>query len=419
MNTTLILSLLSTISPSLVGTTPQDDDQAEVNAPVGILNSPGMPRIHWGQSSRFTSAFNPAIGLAIDTALSWADNGEEDGLALDLNVAEITAQAAISPNWWGMFALETDAEEVELSEGALFYTGLAERSSLKAGKFFIDFGKQMQVHIHDLSTPQRPAVLREYLGEESAGVGVQFDHWSPVGETTAMRFSLGLFGEVESHGHGFLFEESEEEEEGEVEAAFADRRDLGELIMTARATAMTDVGENSVLQFGASMRSMPDFTFEGGSLDTGDGLAADGLDQSVYGLDLTYGWTSDDGTRSWTTGAEFVRAEGDIGAEVVDDGLPSANLEVYDGSAQGWFAYVDHAWNRQNSAGIMLSAFEHLEEERPEDLETTLYWSHYPTEFSRVRFAFIHMDREEEEDAHAFMIQLTGYVGAHGHPYNW
>ena len=210
MNTTLILSLLSTISPSLVGTTPQDDDQAEVNAPVGILNSPGMPRIHWGQSSRFTSAFNPAIGLAIDTALSWADNGEEDGLALDLNVAEITAQAAISPNWWGMFALETDAEEVELSEGALFYTGLAERSSLKAGKFFIDFGKQMQVHIHDLSTPQRPAVLREYLGEESAGVGVQFDHWSPVGETTAMRFSLGLFGEVESHGHGFLFEESED-----------------------------------------------------------------------------------------------------------------------------------------------------------------------------------------------------------------
>jgi hypothetical protein len=29
------------------------------------------------------------------------------------------------------------------------------------------------------------------------------------------------------------------------------------------------------------------------------------------------------------------------------------------------------------------------------------------------------MDREEGEDAQALMIQLTGYIGAHGHPYNW
>ncbi|MGD2017998.1 MAG: hypothetical protein PVJ89_07785 [Planctomycetota bacterium] len=403
---------------------PMNPLPGEARSPVGLLRSPGMPRIYWGQTTRFTSAFNPALGVAVDGSFNWADDGEEeDGYAFDLGVAELTGQGAISPYWWGNFALETDAEEVELTEAALFYTGLADRTSIRAGRFFLDFGKQMQIHVHDLATPQRPAVLREFLGTEVPGTGFQFDHWSPVGDATAFRFSVGVFGEQETHGHGFLFDEEDHDHGGgghtEAESFVDDRRDFTDLIFSARATAMTDVGDESMLQFGASMRTIPDFGFEGGEDDTGEELSTGGLDQSVYGLDLTYGWNSDDGTKAWTFGAEYLYAEGALNAEVIDDGLATANLEILDTTAKGWFAYAEHAWNQQNTVGLMVSSLEKLEDELPRETETTLYWSHYPTEFMRVRVAGMHFDREEGEDAQALMLQLTGYIGAHGHPYNW
>lgn len=402
----------------------QDGPVAEGNAPVGLLDSPAMPRLYWGQTSRFTNAFNPAIGLAVDGTFSHVESDDLEGYKFDLNLAELTMQGPLSPNWWGNFALEANTEEVELSESALYYTGIGERSSLRAGKFFIDFGKQMQIHVHDLSTPQRPAVLREYLGAELPGTGVQFDHWSPIGEETAFRFSAGLFSDMNSHGHGSLFEKGGDhghggEDHDEVGMHLEDRRELSDLIMTARATAMKDVGTNGIFQLGTSLRSLPEFGFEGGEDDAGDELEVDGLDQSVIGFDLSYGWDSDDGTKGWDLGLEFLRMEGALAAEVVDDGLPTASLDVYDGSAQGWFAFVEHDWNQQNGFGVMVSAFEHLEEGAPMDTETSIYWSHYPTEYTRFRVAAINREVDEGEDSQALLFQLTGYFGAHGHPYNW
>ena len=69
------LVLASTASLGLAQL-PQSD--APPQSPVGLLKSPGMPRIYWGQTTRFTSAWNPAAGIAFDGAFSWADDGEED-----------------------------------------------------------------------------------------------------------------------------------------------------------------------------------------------------------------------------------------------------------------------------------------------------------------------------------------------------
>ena len=401
----------------------QDGQASDNDAPVGLLDSPAMPRLYWGQTSRFTNAFNPAIGLAVDASASHLDSDDEEGYSLDLNLAELTMQGPLSPNWWGNFALETNSEEVSLTESALYYTGLGERSSLRAGKFFVDFGKQMQVHVHDLSTPERPSVLREYLGAELPGTGVQYDHWSPVGDDIAFRFSLGLFSEMAAHDHGGGHDaHGGDDEHGEVEMHIEDRRGLGDMIMTARATAMKDAGTNGVIQLGASLKTVPDFAFEGGGEDDLGAeveFEAEGLDQSVTGIDLTYGWNSDDGIKSWTVGGEALRVEGDLAGEIVNDETPTVGLDVYNGSAQGWFAFVEHDWNQQNGVGVTVSAFEHLEEDAPLDTETSLYWSHYPTEYTRFRVAAINRESDEGEDSQALVFQLTGYFGAHGHPYNW
>lgn len=386
-------------------------------SPYGPLQSPGMPRIHWGQTSRFSSAFNPAFGIAVDGAASIADVGAENGAALALSVAELTGQAAISPSWWGNFALETNAEEVALSEAVLTATGLGERTSVRFGRMFLDFGKQMQIHVHDLASPERPAALREFLGSEAAGTGVEWNRWWPVGEDTALRCSVGLFGAVEGAEHGSLL--SPEDDDGEVQAAFAERGTARDFVWTARCTAMTDVGERGVLQAGASVRAMPRFGFFGGEDDQGQVLTLSDQRSRLFGADLTYGWASDDGMQTFTGTLEALLAQGDLAASVRNDGMANASLEVFDDRARGLSLSLDHGWNRQDSIGLVLSTFEHPEVGTPRDSEWTLYWNHYATEFLRVRLAAVHLQSGAGEDRSALLVQLTGYMGAHGHPYNW
>lgn len=433
------MKTISSITPSLcllvlasaIGAPASAQDaSSDENAPVGLLESPAMPRIYWGQTSRFTNSFNPAIGMAFDAALVHMDSDDEEGFDAQLKLAEITMQGPLSPNWWGGFALETNSEEVALTESALYYTGLGDRSALRAGKFFVDFGKQMQIHVHDLDVPDRPAVLKEYLGFELPGTGIQYDHWSPIGDDTAFRFSVGLFSEMAAHDHGdhgghgeHGHEEEEEDEHGGVEMHMeGEYRDLSDMIMTARATAMTDVGANGVFQIGASIKTIPDFAFEGeGENDLAEEVEfeAEGLDQSVTGFDLTYEWNSDDGMSGWTFGGELLRVSGDIAGEIVDDETANVDLEIFNGDVQGWYAFAQHDMDDSNSFGVMISTFEHLEEETPEDTETSIYWNHYPTEYTRLRVAAVNRESDEEEDSQALVFGLSGWFGAHGHPYNW
>jgi hypothetical protein len=54
----------------------------------------------------------------------------------------------------------------------------------------------MQTHLHELRTIDRPLVLRTYLGSEVKGDGVQWDDWTSFGESTAVRWSIGVFGNL-------------------------------------------------------------------------------------------------------------------------------------------------------------------------------------------------------------------------------
>ncbi|MDE0892670.1 MAG: hypothetical protein OSB14_10860, partial [Planctomycetota bacterium] len=123
-----------------------------------------------------------SFGLFLDGALTY-----EDELSAQFTSAEGVFQSRFAPDWLGFAVLEANDDEARLSEVAVSYYGLGGNSSLGAGRFFLDFGKQMQTHVHDISTPSRPAVLREYLGEEASGDGVQFDHWGELGGESTLR----------------------------------------------------------------------------------------------------------------------------------------------------------------------------------------------------------------------------------------
>lgn len=370
-----------------------------------IFQTPGMPI--WaasGQVDRFSNQGNPAFGALLDGFGDFVDPGDggEEGVDLFLRSFEMTLNGRVDPNWYGYAVVVYADEEVELEEAAVTYAGFDSNTTVRFGRFFTDFGKQMQAHIHDLPTPERPGVLGAYLGEELPGVGAQLDHWWPTGDESALRASFALFGE---------FELGEEEGEGPV-IEQAERKDLEDLSLSARVTQFMDAGDRGVFQWGASARRVGDFQF----VDEGSGMAATGLSNTVFGVDLTYGVDSVDGLSGWTFGLESLLAAGDLAA-ALDPG--SGDLMVNDDSAVGHYLWAERRMDVTNTVGVLLSSYERLEAENPLTTEVTAYYTRYFSEFARLRFALSHADNEGADDSTRALVQLTTFFGPHAHGVNW
>jgi hypothetical protein len=341
-----------------------------------------------------------SFGLFLDGALTY-----EDELDAQFTSAEAVFQSRFASDWLGFAVLEANDEEIRLSELAVSYYGLGGNTSLGAGRFFLDFGKQMQTHVHDISTPSRPAVLREYLGEEASGDGVQFDHWAELSGGSTLRFSVAAFDAFESHSHG---EGEHEEDDGEHEhGGEIDQESLG---FGARLTTTTHLSDG-VLQLGASYRGVPEYTAlsdEVGIADVG------GLSNDLVGLDLTYAWGGHGHGHGdcWSVGGEYLSFSGDLSAG--EDEVLSL-IDVYRSRVSGWYAFADHQYEDDKSYGVMLSAFEHPEAGGEEDLETTLYHTWNLSDATRVRLALVHRDSGDDGDSLAGVLQLTGFFGDHGH----
>lgn len=378
------------------------------------FQSPGLSRYSTlGQTTRFSREFNPALGGVLDTFLDFEDReAGEDGFDLQLRLLELNVATFVDPDVW-IYAVIV-SEELEpfvIDEAAVEYIGFEGHSRLKAGRFFVDFGKQMQMHTEELRTLERPLPLREFLGEELAGTGVQYDTWFAAGESTPVRFSLGAFGQLTPGS------EPEDGDPFTLEASARDEKDFGELSFTARVTGMTDVGERGQLQFGASTRVLPDYSFD---LAFDDGTTAfastvEGLSELVWGADLTYGRTDDTATRTLLLGGEVLVADGDLSAA---PDVATTSFAVNDDRAVGWFAFGDYAWSQFDSAGLQLAHADLRADPTTDRLEAEVYWTHHFAEWRRLRVGTIWSDTGGEEDWR-FYVQFTNFYGSHAHGLNW
>lgn len=357
--------------------------------------------------NQFTNTFNPAIGFVIDAVATYSDQRVgDDGYDGEVRLIELNGSGFIDPNAWGYVAIVASGDEIEVEEAAVQYIGFEGTSTVKAGRFFVDFGKQMQQHEEELRTLERPLVLREYLGEELSGTGVQFDHWLPVTESTPLRFSLGVFASLLGEGHG-------DEDEGlEPETAVPDQKDVDELSITARVTAMTDVGEQGLFQFGVSGRFIPEYS---ASFDTFETV---GLSNAVYGVDATYGWTAQDSNKAFLLGGEALLFDGDLAVEVDDPMTPTA-LTVTDDDAFGYYVFTDYRWSQWDNAGVQFSAIDEPEDPTADGSELDFYYTRHLTDLRRIRFGMTVAESDFVSDSVRFYVQFTNFFGNHSHGLNW
>lgn len=377
-----------------------------------MFSTPGMPSTQGqAQTTRFDNEFNPAIGAVFDFFGAYTDSDDDDldGFDIDLRSAELSIASWVDPTAWAYANVVFAGDETALEEGAIHYTGFGGNSTVRVGRFFVDFGKQMQAHEHALRTPERPAVLSTFLGDELGGDGLQYDNWFTLGDDTVVRYSVGAFANLIAHGH----EHGEGEEEG-PEPEATNRPDADELAITARLTGFTSLTDQQTLQVGASWRGIPDFAFH----DEENDVEAEGLSNDVYGLDLTWGWVDDTETQRWTLGGEYLISDGDLSAETNEPVPGTFELEVLNDEASGYYAFADYAWDNFNSAGLQYSTVEVPEVGLPDLDQIDLYYTRKLTEFQRLRFAITQVEHEGNEDLR-FGIQYTAFLGPHAHGVNF
>jgi len=376
------------------------------------FQTPGMPTYPTGgqgpagdisQANRFTAGFNPAFSFVIDAVADYLspDTGPA-GWDMNVRNMEIMSQAWVDPNAWAYFVAASDGEALNVEEAAAHYVGLGEHTTLRAGKFFIDFGKQMQTHVHELRTVERPLVLRQYLGEEVKGEGAELDQWYAIGDKTALRWSVGAFASLlPEQSPDFL----------PVSESVADRKSIGKFNYTARVTGFTDVGDAGIFQLGASARVIPQYAFT----DDASGATATDLSNTVYGVDATYGWTDETGLKKWTFGSEYLVDSGDDGATIT-----GGTVDVVHKTVGGYFAWVDYQLSPFNSVGLQYSALQLPDANKSNESEAAVYWSHSFSEFQRLRFELSdHRSDVPDSDSTRFAIQYSLVLGAHGHGVNW
>lgn len=362
------------------------------------------------------------LGLVLDGFLEQSYiSGPDPNPDLELRFVELNGAYSFGDFGRAYGVVVSEFGELELDEAAFEFQQLpwqseTSKDQLTAGAFFLDFGTQMQQHVHELSTFQRPGVLEAYLGFESQGTGLEIARSDELGSSSRWRSSLGLFGSLDlGHGHG-----DEDDDHGpEAEVSLRDRYDaLDDLFLNARFATLTRTDAGNHVQAGISVLHAPEVGF---ALDDST-HSVRGLSNTTVGLDLQWQQQRDAKGRGWTIGGEALWKTGAVGAEVDDFllvGDPTDDRVVpFNGDVLGGFALAEYQWSELDTVRLLVGAYELPEPGTPVAKELELHWTRTVADGHFVRVGTSLLDTEHE-DVIQFAIQYDIILGSHSHSSPW
>jgi hypothetical protein len=150
----------------------------------------------WGTATGISRRFNPAIsvnGLFLGTYNSAGnyDTTKTDRTGLKIQEAEVQFTSSID-NWLtGNIVLSIEGTAgIEIEE--IITEALITRNlNLRAGKFFVPFGKHNQLHTHAYAFIDRPVVNQEIFGEEGLNEqGIGFSYLMPADWFSQLSFQI-------------------------------------------------------------------------------------------------------------------------------------------------------------------------------------------------------------------------------------
>lgn len=407
----LVLALLICIGAPLTSLQAQDDSSR-----IGLGD--------YGQTTVLDNRFNPAISFIGDMVATWSDDeGIEAGAdGFKLRGAEIGLFGAVDNAYEFHGIIFFDDEDVELEEAYVLATDwLTPTSHIKAGRFNMDFGKLSPIHDGELPMMDKPSVLQEYIGGTLKGTGAELHWWSPLGDTSLLRGSIGVFQSADSDAHVILgpggghhqHEDEEEEEEGPL-------REAGDFAINARLSTLFDVTDSATLQLGGSLMTAPERVFGVDEDDIQD------VNKSVMGLDLTYVDMDESNGSGFRFQAEALMNDQDEGELDETDPLNPV-FNVTNTEASGFYVMAERVMDSRNTIGFSFNQYEHAEDSAEESSDFGVFYTKKLNEFNRLRFevrSFKDLVLEEDGveelvDFTAVSLQWTVMLGSHGHGLEW
>ena len=150
------------------------------------------------------SEFNPSIGLVGETVFSYRSKGalqtgsdRAGGFDVFQRSVELNAAASVDPfaHAYVVANASVDAQTGEstfnIEEAALQTDSLPGNLTVKAGRFFGEFGRLSYIHDHELPVVNRPLVLDQYIGGESRTDGIQVNWLLPVEHYVSLTVGVG------------------------------------------------------------------------------------------------------------------------------------------------------------------------------------------------------------------------------------
>ena len=371
-----------------------------------------LHRVVEAQKKYVPSVFNPSIGFVGESIFSYNNKGSNQtgsdrpgGFDVFLRSMELNLSAFIDPFARGYAVINASADPVTgeatltVEEAALQTTSLPWNLTLKAGRFFGEFGRLSYIHDHELPFVNRPLALDKYVGGESKTDGIQLNYLLPIPHYVSLTAGMGTqFGEPPNNPGTF--------------------RDFSALNFWTRASTYFDLTPDVSLETGLSALWNPAENDRGGALLQPNGSTFTERERRLYGFDLVvrYFPLRNNQFKSLTWGTELLYSDNRY--DVNPTGTPGNPVFGSAVGSFGLYSYLAYKFHRQWIVGFL---FDWMENAQNKDAQSSAY-SPYITwaisHWNQLRLQYTHTENNPAtglQPNDAVYLQWAWIIGSHAH----
>jgi hypothetical protein len=350
-------------------------------------------------------------GWSTSRTLSQILQGDHDPKVRGFTIpnTELTLDGAVDPYFRGfanfVFKLDENGETgVELEEAFLVTTSLPANLQLKAGQFFVEFGRQNAQHPHSWSFVDQPVILSRLFGPEGLrSQGLRLSWLAP----TPWYIETMVSVVNSTNGTAFSFRS---DESFEIHAGIPVERpvlEAGDMLIVPRIATSFDPTATQTFLLGASAAVGPN--------NSGPASRT-----RIVGVDGYWKWKSADAQQ----GFPFVSLQ----AEALHRSYQAYQREAVAPPGFTWGAdtFADRGAYGQLLWGIKPRVVAGLRADvatgdstdfksdfRGDRLRVSPNLTWYPSEFSKLRFQYNYDNRKTIGKDHSFWVQFEFLLGAH------
>jgi hypothetical protein len=338
------------------------------------------------QKQTFLSKLNPSIGFVGETLFNYRSHSSKftyfpspgadirpGGFDVFQRTMELDIAGSVDPFARGYAVLNASADpvtgeaDVGVEEAAIVTTSLPWNLTVKAGRFFAEFGRLSYIHDHELPFVFRPLVLDAYIGGESQTDGVQVNWLLPIKHYVSLTLGVGdKFGGTPNNVRDF--------------------RQFHGLNFWSRLSTQFDLTPNLAVEPGISYLFNPNAIDRGGEFFLPDYNRITERRRRVAGIDLTmrYMPLRNNQFKSLTWGTEVLFSDNRYDVTAPDGTqLPHRNIGSY-----GLYSYLAYRFHRKWTAGFEFQYVQGPQDKHQQVYAYSPYLTWYPSHWNELRLEY-------------------------------